>query len=184
MGGQPFKVMDSILLEDDTPEGLHAQIRELIHETEYHELYHQKGTFFKDSDTNKWKVVVEYSVIGGIYKNQETKDMSFDERTELESSIGLEILLLHGVEEAREYLDYEPRPTDEFLADLKEKGLPETAKAYGAPVEALIALQGINIRMIQEHFHYSKRRPIQIELADKLGTTRDFLEYLRQSGWA
>ncbi|MBT3814456.1 hypothetical protein HOE37_02880 [Candidatus Woesearchaeota archaeon] len=182
MGGQPFKAVDMISLVDDTYSGLSKKVQELVRGAEYHEKYHQKGNFVHDPDTNEWRVEVEYSVVGGLIYSEcpEMPGGFLEEREGLELRVGLEIMLDSGVDAAKEYLGYEQRSNDDCLASLKEKGLPETAKAYGVPEEALLAFQGLNIRRLQEYFDYSLKRPVQVSLAEKLGTTRDFLEDLRR----
>ena len=179
--GNFFKTVDSISLNDNTYEGLSKQVKKLIRGTEYHEEYRQKGNFVKDPDTKQWKVELEYSVMNGVRNYElEGEEIPAEDLKNLESAVGLEFLLQYGVEEAKEYLGYEQRSNDDCLASLKEKGLPETAKAYGVPEEALLAFQGLNIRRLQEYFDYSLKRPVQVSLAEKLGTTRDFLEDLRR----
>ena len=179
--GNFFKTVDSISLNDDTYEGLSKQVKKLIRGTEYHEEYRQKGNFVKDSDTNQWRVELEYSVMNGVMDYElEGEEIPPEDLKNIELAVGLELLLQYGVDEAKEYFDYELRPKDEFLSSLKEKGLPGTAHDYSVPGEVLLFFQGIKVPELQKYFGYSRKRPTQPDLDDKLGVPKGFLEDLRK----
>ena len=179
--GNFFKTVDSISLNDDTYDGLSKQIKKLIRGTEYHEEYRQKGNFVKDTDTKQWKVELEYSVMNGVLNyDLEGEEIPAEDLNDLESAVGLELLLQYGVEEAKEYLGYEPKPNDEFLTNLENQGLSKVANEYGVPDEALLAFQGLNINGLREYFDFSLKGPIQKRLAKKLDVTVDFLKDLKK----
>ena len=179
--GNFFKTVDSISLNDNTYEGLSKQVKKLIRGTEYHEEYRQKGNFVKDTDTKQWKVELEYSVMNGVRNYElEGEEIPAEDLKNLESAVGLEFLLQYGVEEAKEYLDYKPKPNAEFLTSLENHGLPKVANEYGVPEEALLAFQGLDINELREYFDFSLKGPIQKRLAKKLDVTVDFLKDLRK----
>jgi hypothetical protein len=183
MGGQPFKAVDSISLADDTYSGLSKQVQKLVRSAEYHESYRQKGNFLKDLDTNQWRVEIEYSVIGGVgYNPHETEEFLPGDREKFELTIGLEILVSQGVEEARKYLDYTPKSNDDCLESLKEKGLPETARSYGLSTELLLSFQEIKIPELQSFFGFARKRPPQKSLEKALKVEPGFLYELKDRG--
>ena len=69
---------------------------------------------------------------------------------------------------------------EDVLTSLENVGLHRTADNYGLPRDGLLKLHNINLRLIQEYFHQSKKRPVQKCIADKLGVTVNYLENLRQ----